>query len=370
MDNIKKELEGILNPIVEKTKANEELLAKIKEDIEKNVKDLNEQKEVLKALNEAYEVLEAKTSLKGRDLYKTAKWFRDIRKKAMNTGTNSEGGYLVPQDVAKEVFGWINNISLIRRYGTVIPVNSDAIVPTFGAVTVRWIAENAQYTNDDKPTVGGIGGAPKKLMGYILTSNELLEDANIDLLNYLFQLIITGLAKEEDRVCLVGNGSGSDPFDGIGYDDNVVVSSLASTKTAYSDATIDDIIALPGLVNSDALQNAVYVMHPSLFYSIVVPGAKTSGIINLTDSQKKILGYNVVFSSSMPSYSTSENAGKPFVIFGDMSKFALIDRMNYKMTVSKDVRFDYDQTALKVVERIIGGVALGDAFAVLKTAAS
>ena len=96
--------------------------------------------------------------------------------RAMSEGTDSTGGYAVPDLMAARTIDALCAQSVIFRAGAeMVPLESD--VNKFAAITANptpaWRAENAAVAESD-PTFGVVSFAPKSLAVYTTASVELM----------------------------------------------------------------------------------------------------------------------------------------------------------------------------------------------------
>ena len=102
---------------------------------------------------------------------------------ALEVGTNSEGGYLVPQEWAQSLITALPELVVMRRYAEVIVTASDRNIPietSRGAFT--WIDEEGAYGTND-PVFGNIVLSAHKVGGIVKVSVKLVEvvqDENYD----------------------------------------------------------------------------------------------------------------------------------------------------------------------------------------------
>lgn len=302
--------------------------------------------------------------------------------KALSEGTDSAGGYLVPEEFQAELLRVVEDFGLIRRFALVIPMKSDTRnIPRLStSVTVYWPGEGAAGTESDA-VFGRVQLLAKTAVGLTVVSNELLEDSDPAIADLLLELFAESLAGEEDKQGLVGSGS---PFTGILNDAGVTVVTMAATKTAFTDIVADDLRDLIAQVKVTALSGAAFIMHRTVWATVqkikensqhiasfsnpVVSGDAQNGVI-----AGYIWGYPVYLSDKMPSTSA---AATKFIAFGNLKYVLLGDRKEVTLkisdsaTVGSNNTFAENESAVRVTERIAIAVGLPAGFSVLKTAAA
>jgi len=291
----------------------------------------------------------------------------------MAEGTDADGGYLVPPDYYPGVMRIVEQYGLIRAGATVLPMKSDELPATTltSGLIMTWGSEGATESGQ-KPQFGRVTLTAKKMIGIVPITNELLDDAGIDIVNLLLQLFGEAIAEEEDKIGFTGDTGAGDPFDGILNDSGVQVRSLGAGETSFTNVDADDLADLTTDITSGAARGAKFYMHRTVFNVVRKLKDNNGNYIWVTpggDQPGTIWGYPYELSEVMPSISDS-GAGKPFIIFGNLRHFYLGDRK--KMTVAKSVHagFTEDQTIVRVTHRVALHVGIGSAFAVLQTAAA
>lgn len=292
--------------------------------------------------------------------------------KALSEGVDSAGGYFVPEEFMATVLDIAKDVGYLRKYGTTIRMGAEVLnIPKLTAKpNVSWVGEQQQIPSG-QPTIGQVQLTAKKAGLIVPITRELFMDSKVDLQSLLAKIIAESLAEAEDDQGFAGDGT---IFTGVLNDNEVNVVSMPSSKTGFSDITADDLINLISAVPSTVSKKGAFVMHRSVLAQIkTLKDGNGSYLFNPVD--KTIWGYPVYTSDVMPAMSASA-ADKKFIIFGDLSYLYLGDREQMSVavadqaTVGTDNLFEKNMLAIRVIERVAIVVAMPNAFAVLKTAAS
>lgn len=314
-------------------------------------------------------------------------------KTAMTEGTGSQGGYVVPEEFAAEVFRIVEDFGLVAKLATKFPMTRDTYnVPRVSSsVTVYWPGEATAGTAS-QPAFEQVALAAKTLMGITPMSNELLADANVGVVDLLVQLFSEAIAGEIDNQGLTGSGS---PFTGILSDAGVTVvtpSNGGGYSTFTGAATPDNARTLVSNVKPWALQGACFIMHRTVWsyfqtkaptnapYYLSTFNPVLTGNTQANGTQGYPLGvagtmwgYPVLLSDKMPS---STAVSTKYVIFGNLKHIFLGMRQDIAVSISQEATvgsynlFAANMSAVRVITRVAIAVGLPAAFAVLKTAAS
>jgi len=136
----------------------------------------------------------------------------ELERRAQNEGTDSAGGFTVPDIVFANFIDKLRaQLVCVRLGAQTVPLQSDksTIARTADDPVATWRAENAAVNVDDA-TFEGVILVPRSLAVLVKVSRELLEDSvNID---QMLEASLRGaMAVEVDRVCLVGSGTPPEP---------------------------------------------------------------------------------------------------------------------------------------------------------------
>jgi len=305
--------------------------------------------------------------------------------KTMTEGTDSAGGFVVPEEVLNEIDRVADNYGIIRKLSRHIPMGRDTLnMPTLGTKpTVTWPGESTAGTGS-QPVLKNVKLNAKTAMGLTPISNELMEDANVEIVDFLIDLFAEELAGAEDLQGLNGVGA---PFTGVLNSTEVNTSTAASGNTTVATLDLADLMDAQANLKSTVLSGAVFVFHRTVWNGIkkLQEGSQsliafnTTGVISTKTEGGTLvpagflLGYPVYLSDQMPS---APSAGEAYGIFGNFKKFYFGDRKQVAISTSADATiggvsmFESNSQAVRVLERVALAVGVGEAFNVLKLAAS
>jgi HK97 family phage major capsid protein len=291
--------------------------------------------------------------------------------KAQNEGTNSAGGFLVPDLLSSDLVYLREQFGVARANCRIVPMTSDVqLVPNATAsTTVYYPGENTTITASDM-TFAQISLTAKKLAILTQVSKELNEDSVVDVGNALARDFAYNLAREEDRVVFSSARTGTDASGlvGIGraltdlaggtaanYGNiaSAVVgpSTTSSTWSAFTLANLQSMIAkLPTYADAPK-----WYMHKNFFYTGIADKLAALGGNNITAIQNAygtvplLYGYPVVFVQNMIA---SPAASNPVAFLADLSKgVAFGDRRGITVEMSDQPYFIQDSWAFKATER-------------------
>lgn len=201
------------------------------------------------------------------------KYYQDaLVVKALSEGTNSAGGYLVPQNFSAEYIDLLRNRAVLRRAGVrTIPLPNGNLKMPKGLTgsSSAYVGENATIAAS-QGTFGQLAFAAKKLATIVPMSNELLLDSSPDAAMIVRDDILASAALAEDVAMLRSDGTGNSPT-GILNQTNAAHKFAATNSTTPTVANITadatKAIALLDAANVP-LDGLFWVMAPRVFWYI------------------------------------------------------------------------------------------------------
>lgn len=129
--------------------------------------------------------------------------------KALVEGTDSEGGYLVPEEFRSEVFRIMPDMAVMRRIATVLPMSTDTL--NLNTLTARpsayWTAEYGAKTTTSAE-FGRVVLQPNDLVCLLPVTHQLINDANINMVQFITSLFAEAIGLSEDKAFFTGSGVG------------------------------------------------------------------------------------------------------------------------------------------------------------------
>lgn len=272
----------------------------------------------------------------------------------LNTGTGSEGGYVVPVAYLTTVINKLLDLSVVRQSANVIRTASTTNIP-LGATRPSFslIAENGTY-GETNPTFGQVVLGAYKIGGIIKASDELIQDSFIDLQSYLTNLIVEGISDAEEAYFTTGTGS-SQPT-GL-----LVGGTLGKTTASTSAVALDEILDLKYSLKAPYRNNATFMMNSKTELAIRKLKDSTGqylwqpslqvGAPNVFD------GKQILINEKMPDIGT----GNKFMLFGDYSYYTIADRAGLEMKRLDELYAGSGQVGWRTSKRFDAKVTNSDA---------
>jgi len=278
--------------------------------------------------------------------------------KALVEGTDSQGGYLVPEEWRTEVFRILPDYSVMRKVATIIPMNTDTMnLTTLVAEPMAyWTSEYASKSTTSAE-FDQVVLSPNDLVCLIPVTHQLINDAMIDIIRFITQLFAEKIGSVEDKAFFTGSGTGQPT--GIRS-----CGGVSSTAVGGAGTYKDLLTALYGLpqsvrsapktawvTNRKTISN-LHKMEDSNGRPLLLP----SGFSNLTERPREMLyGYPLYEQNNLPNNE---------IWFGDWSKYAIGDRQSITVETTREGgdAWRRNATEIKAVERVDGKCILGSAF--------
>ena len=128
---------------------------------------------------------------------------------ALQVGTDSEGGYLVPDEFERTLVEALQEENLFRQLATIITTSSgDRKIPVVASKgSASWVDEEGVIPESDDAFGQVVIGA-YKLATMIKISEELLNDSIFNLEQYIAREFARRIGAKEEEAFFVGNGTG------------------------------------------------------------------------------------------------------------------------------------------------------------------
>lgn len=255
---------------------------------------------------------------------------------AQSTGTNSEGGFIVPTDFATTL------LQNLKAFGGVRSVAN--VVSTMNGMEMQWptidetgnegelVAENAAVTSQDLVFGSKSIGAFKYSSKSIAVPFELLQDNNVDLESYIINALSERIARITNKHFTVGTGT-SQP-NGI-----VTAAGAGVTAAAAAAISLDDLIDLEHSVDpAYRAQGASYMFNDNtlkLIRKLKDADGRPLWNPSLVSGEPDRIGrYSYTINQNMADATTGQRS----VLFGNFRNYMIRDVMDvtlFRMTDSK-----------------------------------
>lgn len=311
---------------------------------------------------------EVKTG-RASDEYRQAFW-KAMRNKshfdvqnALQIGTDSEGGYLVPDEFERILIQALEEQNIFRQLANIITTSSgDRKIPVVASHgTASWVDEEGLIPDtDDVFTQVTIGAY--KLATMIKVSEELLNDSVFNLESYIAKEFGRRIGTAEEAAFFTGNGTGKPTgiFNATGG------AQVGVTSASATVLTVDEVIDLYHALKGPYRKNAVFVTNDATVKAIrkLKDGA---GQYLWQPSTKdgepdSILGRPIKTSIHVPTIAASAKV----IAFGDFSYYWVADRQGRTFQRLNELYAANGQVGFRATQRVDGKMVLAEAIQVLQ----
>ena len=284
-------------------------------------------------------------------------------KNVLQIGTDTEGGYLVPDEFERRLIESLQEENIFRKLANVITTSSgDRKIPVVASKgTASWIDEEGAIPESDD-SFGQISIGAYKLGTLIKISEELLNDSVFNLEAYIAKEFARRIGNKEEEAFFNGDGSGKP----IGIFAATGGAGLGITTAGATAITLDEMLDLFYSLKAPYRNKASFVMND----------ATIKAIRKLKDGQGQylwqpsiqagtpdtILNRPIYTSSFVPSI----EAGAKTIAFGDFSYYWVADRQGRVFRRLNELYAATSQVGFVATQRVDGKLILPEAIKVLQ----
>jgi HK97 family phage major capsid protein len=280
---------------------------------------------------------------------------------ALQIGTDSEGGYLVPDEFEQTLVQGLEEENVFRTLATIIQTSSGdrkiPVVATKGEAS--WVDEEGQIPESDD-SFGQVSIAAYKVATMIKVSDELLNDSVFNMEAYISNEFSRRIGAKEEEAFLVGDGKGKPTgiFNSTG-------GASEGVTTATANITFDDVMDLFYSVKSPYRKKSTFVMNDSTVKALRKLKDNNGTYIWQPSVQAgqpdTVLNRPVVTSAYAPAIA----AGGKVIAFGDFKYYWIADRQGRFFKRLNELFAATGQVGFLGSQRVDGKLILPEAVKVL-----
>lgn len=292
------------------------------------------------------------------------KSWMDKAPSALNETTGSEGGFLVPQTFASEIWMRSYDNSLWEMTtGHTAGANTNSLTfnaidetsrvdgSRFGGVRAYWEAEANQATTT-KPAYNQVRLQLHRLLAVTFATEELIQDTGVALEQHLFNLFGSEVKFKLGDSLVNGSGSGM-PL-GI-LNSAATVSVSKETGQAAATIVMENLVKMYSRMWAPCRAKAVWLINqdiePQLFTMALNVG--TGGMpVYLPAGGLSDKPYATLFGRPVMAVEFCKTLGTVGdIIFADLSQVYSLRKGQTQNDTSIHLRFDYAETAFRIIHR-------------------
>lgn len=276
---------------------------------------------------------------------------------ALSIGTDSEGGYLVPDEYEKKLVEALQDEVFFRSLATVIRTSSgDRKIPIVTSKgEAAWIDEGGQFPESDD-SFGQTSIGAYKLATMIKVSDELLNDSVFSIEQYISKEFGRRIGTKEEEAFFIGDGTGKPTglFHSTGGAETGVT-------VANTNITFDDVMDLYYSLRAPYRNKAVWLLNDSTVKAIRKLKDGNGNYIwqpSVKEGEPdRILNRPYRTSIYVPEIA----AGNRVMAFGDYSHYWIADRQGRSFKRLNELYATTGQVGFLASERVDGKLILSEA---------
>ena len=268
---------------------------------------------------------------------------------ALQVGTDSEGGFLVPDEYERTLIQALEEENKLRTLCKVIRTSSgDRKIPLVASHgTASWVDEEGLIPESDD-SFGMISLGAHKVASIIKVSDELLQDSVFDVEAYIAAEFARRVGDAEEAAFINGDGAGK-PI-GMLHDTNGAATGVtAASATALA---ADELIDLVYSLKAPYRKRAIFLFNDQTIKALRKlkdgngqflwqPGLQAG-------QPNTLLGYKYETSYHMPLV----GAGNKPILFGDFSSYWIADREGRSIKRLNELYAATGQIGFRVTQRL------------------
>ena len=282
---------------------------------------------------------------------------------ALQVGTDSEGGYLVPDEFERTLVEALEEQNIFRTLAHVIQTSSgDRKIPVVASKgSASWVDEEGAIPESDD-SFGQVSIGAYKLGTMIKVSEELLNDSVFDLEAYISREFACRIGNKEEEAFFTGDGTGK-PLGVLAETGGAEVGVTAMAAAAF---TADEIFDLFYSLKAPYRRSAVFVMNDASVKALRKLKDNNGQYLwqpSLTAGAPDTLLNRPVYTSAfMPALA----AGAKSILFGDLSYYWVADRQGRSFRRLGELYAPTGQVGFLATQRVDGRLILPEAVKVMQ----
>ena len=276
---------------------------------------------------------------------------------ALSIGTDSEGGFLCPEEYERTLIKALEEENILRSLCTIIRTSSGdrkiPVVVSHGEAS--WVEEEGAIPESDE-VFGQISIGAHKVATMIRVSDELLQDSVFDVEQYIAAEFARRIGAKEEEAFLTGDGTAK-PQGILSNSGGAGVGVTTAGNTPSADELIDLVHSLKSVYRkkaafllNDSTVKAVRKLKDGSGQYLWQPGIKEG-------QPDMLLNHRLVTSPYMPEIGVGSKA----ILFGDYTYYWIADRQGRSFQRLNELYAVTGQIGFRATQRVDGRLVLPEA---------
>ncbi len=296
-----------------------------------------------------------------------------LQTKSLSVGSDANGGYLVPNEMANTIVRIVNESSPMRALASVETISSDSLdlIEDANDMSASWGDETtARDSATDTPAIGRNTIDTFEMYAQPQATQKLIDDGSIDIEQWIAEKVADKMARLEATSFVTGNGT-SQPKGILSYAAGTTFGTQIEQLLSGVDGevTSDSIVQLYYALKDEYARRATFLMHRTTVQAVRLLKESTTdqylwqpGLA--AGAPDSLLGVPVALAADMP---VAEEDSLSIAVADFKRAYLIVDRIGIRtlrdpFTAKPFVKF-------YTTKRVGGEVVNTDAIKILKLAA-
>lgn len=291
-----------------------------------------------------------------------------LQKHSLSTLIDSDGGFFITRGAIDTVINDIKEQSPMRRICSVTTISTDAldVIEDIYGASAGWVSENQPRPDTKTPTISKKIIPVYEMYAQPKATQKLIDDANIDIEQWLSKKLIDAFARIENYSFINGDGIGK-PKGILKYEDGKSVNQIEQIKSGKNGCiTTEGLFNLYYSLNENFATKAKFIMSRAALQAcrtLIDPTSMKYLWSPTNESQvtSTLFGCEIIQCADMPALGEMSLP----IAFGDFSAgYQIVDRQG--ISILRDPFTDKPFIKFYATKRVGGGILNGQAIKLLK----
>lgn len=265
----------------------------------------------------------------------------ELERKAMQTGTDADGGFAVPEELNTDILAALRDEVVMRQECTVMTVGTPdwKKLTNKGGIASGWVGETDERTETGTPKLGVISPVWGEIYGNPYATQTMLDDAFFNVESFIVNELSQEFAEKEEEAFTLGDGN-KKPKGFLAYETTAQADKdrdwgkLQNVVAGAANLTTDDIVKLTYTLRKVYRSGAKFMMNNQSLLEVRLLKDSNGNYIwqpGLQVGQPSLLsGFAVAENEQMPDIGDSSD--KAPIAFGNFKRgFYIFDRIGIRM---------------------------------------
>ena len=278
---------------------------------------------------------------------------------ALSAGRDGSGGYLIPDELERQLIEGLAETNVLRNIGTVMKIDHDRKIPVVKTKGVAYFVDEEGVILESDDAFEQVKLGSYKAVTETKVSEELLEDSAFDLESYIIREFARRIGDLEEDSFVTGTGVGMP----LGLINSAPIGAVTDSDSVV---TPDDLLDLLYSVPDKYRAKSHWLFSEDLEYKLrklrLMNGRPMFEDAMDTGDVDRFLGYPVLTCRTLPKI----EPGAKVALFGDFSYLWIADRGRPSFKRLDELYAKSGQIGFRATKRVDAKLVLPEAVKVLQ----